>query len=280
MSAQATTVFGSHAPAYAKAGIAVLPLHWPTEAGCSCEDADCKSPAKHPLTAKGLDAATTDAAVIADWAARVPLANIGVRPVEGVVALDVDPRHGGGVALAELLAAGARQLSPTLTANTGGGGLHIWYRCPGPYRRKLCDGVDLKGHSGYLVAPPSLHSSGRRYRWANRLPIAEAPAWLAQMIQRPVVVPMTFSRMSSAVGPFAPLSRAGNAEDGLVRTVAEAPEGNRNNALHWAACCAFEKGGDEALLDRVRDAARTAGLGDREIEQTLRSARRTAGAAS
>ena len=31
---------------------------------------------------------------------------------------------------------------------------------------KLGDGLDVRGVNGYVVAPPSLHSSGNEYRWA------------------------------------------------------------------------------------------------------------------
>jgi RepB DNA-primase from phage plasmid len=63
--------------------------------------------------------------------------------------------------------------------------------------------------------------------------------------------------------------------DGLARTVAAARPGNRNNALHWAACRAREwidAGGDRATVrEALRDAALTAGLTEQEVEATLRS---------
>jgi hypothetical protein len=36
-------------------------------------------------------------------------------------------------------------------------------------RGQLADesGVDIKTNSGYLVAPPSAHPNGTRYRWVN-----------------------------------------------------------------------------------------------------------------
>lgn len=252
-----------HAAAYARAGLAVAPLHNPTGSGCSCGDRECRSVGKHPRTRNGKDDATTDIKRVGSWWVIWPDANIGLRPAEGVVVLDVDPRAGGATSLAELLDGPGRELPPTLTANTGGGGLHIWYRCPGPYRGQLAPGVDLKGHGGYLVAPPSLHASGRRYSWASALDIAPAPEWLRRLIRRPAVPSLARS-----------IATGGSADDGLVRTVAEAAEGGRNAALHWAACRAAERGAPAALLGRLRDAARSAGLEDREIERTLRSALR------
>ncbi len=251
----------AHAAAYARAGMAVLPLHNPLSGSCSCGDPGCRSIGKHPRILHGKDAATTDVRVIAAWWTCWPDANLGVRPPEGVIVLDVDLRAGGPTALVALLAKQGRHLPPTLTANTGGGGLHAWYACPPPYRGQLCAGVDIKSGSGYLVAPPSLHASGRRYRWANELPIAPAPSWLWQLVRRPATTP------SSRVLPA-----GGSAVDGLVRVVAVAVQGGRNKALHWAACRAAERGAPVDLIDQLRDAARSVGLADAEIERTIRSA--------
>ena len=47
----------------------------------------------------------------------------------------------------------------------------------------LFPGVDLRGLGGYVVVPPSVHSSGTHYRWEVALSesnIAEAPAWLVE----------------------------------------------------------------------------------------------------
>jgi hypothetical protein len=239
---------GAHALGYAQRGLEVLAV----EPG-----------GKKPLTQRGKDSATADASFVAAWWAQQPTANIGLRPGEDVVVLDVDPRAGGATALVALLADHGRELVPTLAADTGGGGLHIWYRCPGAYRGQLCRGVDIKGHSGYVVAPPSMHSSGRRYRWANETPIATAPRWLRELIRRPPAGRAS-ARLSAAAGD--------RAAAGLARVVAEAGPGNRNAALFWAACRVAEVGGPACVLEELREAARSTGLDDREITRTLRSA--------
>jgi len=173
----------SNALAYARAGLDVLPL---TPGG------------KTPLGAlvpHGKDDASSDTQQIRDWWVQCPTANIGVRPAEGVVVVDVDPRAGGATALVELTRPYGG-LSPTWTAWTGGGGLHAWYRAMGPLRARLCAGVDLKHRTGYVVAPPSVHPSGKRYVWGNTTPIAEAPPWLAAMMHR---APRPLPRVSVAV---------------------------------------------------------------------------------
>lgn len=76
--------------------------------------------------------------------------------------------------------------------------------------------------------------------------------------------------------PVIPIRRTGRANlDGLVQTVAQAPAGNRNNLLNWAA---YKAGRDVAAgrlnareLMTLADAARAAGLPDHEVTGTIRS---------
>lgn len=248
---------------YAAAGFSVLPLHSVRDGRCTCGRVDCRTPGKHPLTVNGLHDASTEPGRVAAWWRTHPWANVGVRPRAGLVVLDVDPRNGGDGGLSELLSAHG-DLPTTLTARTGSGGLHIWVRYSGPVRGRLCPGVDLKTSSGYLVAPPSLHASGERYRWLTRLPIAPAPEWLSRMIgpSRGRVVPRIGARPTSARG------------DGLVRTVANAPEGRRNAVLNWASYTAFQLGGDPGLIAEIREAALSTGLPPAEVDRTIGSAAR------
>lgn len=244
-------------PSYAAAGVAVLPLHSVQDGRCSC-GRDCPTPAKHPRTRNGKDDATTDLGTVAEWMARWPGCNWGVRPPKGVVVLDVDPRNGGDVALAELEMRHGR-LPATLTAVTGSGGLHIWLTYNGPARGKLCAGVDVKTNTGYLVAPPSRHISGGTYYWRDQRPAEYAPRWVTTILNPPV--------KRTYVSP------TGNGSiDALVRYVANSGEGDRNRHLFWAACRAFESGHEPTP---IADAAVTAGLTTAEVTATIRSAART-----
>ncbi len=236
-----------HALADARAGHAVLLLH-----------------GKRPVTDNGKDDATTDVELLRDFCVQHPGANNGWCPPEGTVVVDVDTRDGGAQALCELTRPHGG-LIPTLTAWTGGGGLHAWYRAPGPYKKKMCRGVDLKGHNGYVVVPPSMHASGRRYVWANDLPIAEAPAWLVALMRKPVLP------LRPALGVLGGVASA-RADDALVGVVARARTGGRNDALHWAACRAAERGSPPALVAKLRGAGLDVGLPADEIERTLASA--------
>lgn len=251
---------------YAAAGVGVMPLHTWRGGRCTCRRSDCAvlgdgttvgSPAKHPLTEHGKDDATTDLGVIAEWAARWPGCNWGMRPPVGVVVLDVDPRNGGDEQLAQLEEKNGA-LPDTLKARTGSGGWHIWLTYNGPTRGKLCTGVDVKTNGGYLVAPPSLHACGGRYEWIDQRPAAYAPEWVKAILNPPVV---RRPRLGDARGI-----------DPLIRFVMGGTPGtDRNKRLFWAACRAVEQGADPwGLLD----AAVQVGLAEMEASATIRSATR------
>ena len=185
----------------ATAGIYVLPV-WGISAdgSCSCGADDCKHAGKHPngqLAAQGVHSASTDADAVRDWFSSDPGANLGIatghRLQTGgyLVALDIDPARGGMESLAAL-EADRGALSRDASTITGGGGLHIFLETPSPLRQshdQLGVGLELKSGGGYVVAPPSLHCSGSRYRFAAGIvPLhcgtaPDAPAWLADVAQ-------------------------------------------------------------------------------------------------
>ena len=124
------------------------------------------------------------------WYRRWPRANVGIvtGALSGLVVLDVDPRHGGGDALFELERLHG-SLPGTVEAVTGGGGRHIYFKHPGGVVRNLvalASGLDLRGDGGLVVAPPSIHPSGRRYVWESahhpdKVALADMPGWLADL---------------------------------------------------------------------------------------------------
>ncbi len=177
---------------YARRGCPVFPCHTPTHDGCSCGEAGCHSPGKHPRIAGGFLHALTIELYVRIWWTRWPDANIGIATgqASGFFVLDVDPRHGGDDTLRELEAQHG-PLPATVESLTGGGGRHILFRYPGyPVKSAagvLGPGLDIRGDGGYIVAPPSLHASGRRYEWEaashpDDVAIAEAPEWLLTMM--------------------------------------------------------------------------------------------------
>lgn len=259
---QAAVNLAEWAAKYAVAKLPVLPLHSIRDGRCTCRT-DCgDNAAKHPLTAHGKDDATTDPAQIAAWLRRWPWANWGIRPPAGIIVLDIDPRNGGDTALLALTQR-HKPLPPTLTARTGGSGLHVWLAYDGAARGKLCQGVDVKTRAGYVVAPPSQHLSGQRYEWITQLPTAPAPGWVRQILAPPLrLVPTPFHSSAGC--------------DGLVRMIAQAKQGERNNALNWAAYRAYQRGGPLNLIEEIRAAALAVGLGADEVDRTIASASRGA----
>ncbi len=124
---------------------------------------------------------------IAAWFARWPDANVGIvtGAVSQLVVLDIDASHGGLQSLAALEAEHGA-LPPTVEAVTGGGERHLYFARQAPALRNragLRPGIDLRAEGGSVVAPPSLHPSGRRYAWApggapDQTPPAPLPRWL------------------------------------------------------------------------------------------------------
>src|SRR5262249_58182379 len=91
--------------------------------------------------------------------------------------VDIDPRNGGDLD-------DVGPVPDTWTVETGGGGWHLYFRYTGTaLLGKLGQGIDVK-HNGYVVAPPSIHPSGRCYCWQigagpDDVPLAALPPSLA-----------------------------------------------------------------------------------------------------
>lgn len=183
---------------YADHGWLVFPCAFPVQAGtglvCACrERADCSRPAKHPwgrLAPRGLrDASSHRGQVDYWWASQCPFANIGLvtGAQSGLWVLDVDAGKDGFASL-EKLAKEVGGLPDTLQADTGGGGLHLYFRHPGPGRKvvtrtsSLGPGLDVRGDGGYVLAPPSRHISGRKYVWSRSMAPAFAPVALLERV--------------------------------------------------------------------------------------------------
>lgn len=184
----------SAALAYAHRGWRVFPLHEIANGACSCGRADCSSPGKHPRVRRGLYEGTTDSQKIESWWRHWPQANIGIAtgPDSGLLVIDVDlPKGEPSLQRLEQL---GKKLPETLTARTGGGGLHLYFVHPDrtlpnttgrlPGLVETLEGVDVRAHGGYVVAPPSLHISSGKYLWidANQA-LAELPGWIEEPLR-------------------------------------------------------------------------------------------------
>jgi hypothetical protein len=78
----------------------------------------------------------------------------------------------------------------TVEQRTGGGGRQLLFRAPAGVVMPTCKtarGVDIRGHGGFAMLPPSMHESGQEYAWLpgqapGEIDIAEAPTWLLDAI--------------------------------------------------------------------------------------------------
>lgn len=134
----------------------------------------------------------------------------------GLLVVDIDPRNGGDRSFDELIEKHGHW-PETLTAYTGGGGLHFYFQKPDvpKFRKTLAHGIDIKVN-GYVVIPPSMHASGRPYEWANQAPIAELPAWALALVV-PFVPDDQYQRTGDAATCF--LARAFDAAGMLGREI-------------------------------------------------------------
>lgn len=143
---------------------------------------------KRPLLRwEGLQTRKPTEEELAKWFQQWPDANVGVvtGEISNLVVIDIDPKHGGDESL-ERLQRRYGELPPTIEATTGGGGRHLYFAHPGVLVRNragLAQGIDVRGDGGYVVAPPSVHPSGRRYAWVHgRSPADMSPAPLPRWL--------------------------------------------------------------------------------------------------
>jgi hypothetical protein len=265
---------------YAAWGIPVLPLHHPTASICSCGRDDCPSPGKHPRSTHGLTDATTDPEIIRAWWRRWPHANIGLATGTpgGIVVLDIDAIR----AYVALLNKHAEPSPLTRTIKTGRGHQQ-WYETPvGEVVRnsagQLGEGIDVRGCGGYVVAPPSMHANGQRYRVVRDVQPLPVPDWLLALIVPP-------PRSSVPAMPARPPCDGNGTPYGLTALRAEcdavraAAEGMRNHRLNAAAFASGQlaAGGElseACAVAELNAAAIACGLSMHETARTITSGMR------
>ncbi len=220
---------GEAALAYVAHGFAVVPL---------------RPRAKEPMTRHGLKDWTDDPeSVRAVWS-RWPDANIGIvcgAPSRGLVVLDLDV-HEDGPDGHDARRRWEREHGPlpeTCTAITGSGGTHMFFRASHEVRPSVNAelAVDVRGDGSYVVAPPSVHPSGRRYEW--EVPPEECG-------------PAPFAFASAFVESVRPAERGAGARFELGGTVAE---GGRNDSLFRLGASLRAKRVEPALITDTIHAA-------------------------
>jgi len=219
---------------------------------------------KRPLTPNGFKDASTDPDLVHEWWTAHPNALIGVPTGIKFVVVDLDLEHEEAQAW---LADNRDRVPLTRTHRTRSGGIH-WLFAPNDKIKcsvsRLGPHIDTRGHGGYIIWWPAC----RLEVWHGTV-FAHVPDWICNALAPP---PPPVSRCFTARGrgPSSALLRA------QLRVLADAREGQRNQALFWAACRMGEavRAGaiseDEAVV-LLTSVGRQVGLLDREIVRTARS---------
>jgi Bifunctional DNA primase/polymerase, N-terminal len=160
----------------------------------------CRERGKEPMFKRWPEYATTDPNRINNWWSSGAF-NIGIAtgPGSGVWVLDPDNEdHEGWLRKHEAIH-GA--LPPTVEAITGKG-RHLYFKWPLGKKiqnvQNRGDFPDVRGDGGYVLAPPSIHPSGRAYAWSvdSAGAFADAPDWLIELV----------TKRTSSGGPIEPIT--------------------------------------------------------------------------
>ena len=107
---------------------------------------------------------------IKKWWTKYPDANLAIvtGKISDLTVVDIEE---GGI---------TNYLPETLTVKTGGGGYHFYYRYTDKFKNavRIKELTDIRNDSGYCIAPPSLHKSGKFYEYSSRKKIAKFPEHL------------------------------------------------------------------------------------------------------
>jgi hypothetical protein len=218
--------------AYAKLGWPVFPLR-PRD--------------KVPLIPKARDGngvhdAATGQARIESWWREHPDANIGLACGAHFWVLDADyagffAEQPDGADTTTALQKRFGYLPATVKQYTGGLGWQ-WLFAPDPRVKnsvKVLPGLDTRSTGGYVVAPPSIHPSGRTYRWLTTpddTPIAAAPEWLIRLLE-PVVEPAVAAPRAIRTGDLPRYATV--ALDRTCERITGCQPGNQADTLDHAA---------------------------------------------
>jgi len=247
-----------------------------------------KAGGKTPANGHGFKDATADPSEVAALWASFPNANIGIATGtigyhRGLWVLDIDGEQ-GEASLANLVYGfgPVTDYGESVATATTGKGRHLYFSSTTEAIRSrtsktLAPGLDIRADGGYVVAPPSLHPNGTRYRWLdpdNRP--GPAAYWLTDIATGRITLgrytPEATRRPFSAPEPAPPsrlravapegwhLSppedprRAASARTALKR-MAELPEGDRNAGTFRYACLLRRIANTEAEWEELRDEA-------------------------
>jgi hypothetical protein len=188
---------------------------------------------------------------------------------------------------------------PMFAVETSRGG-HLWFFSADGEIENIEKGkmsqVEVRGSNRYVVCPPSLHPSGKEYRWLTEPELLEPPTvnlsqidWLVDNAGRPIKLKIVrLSRTSTKSERIQQAERLASKlkpdHDPRIFQLSKQTldylecgssltPGTRNNRLFRAACdmlgCEFPAAAVSTLLGPI---ARASGLTPKEVEATLHSA--------
>lgn len=175
---------------------------------------------------------------------------------------------------------------PIWAAKTARGG-HIYLQAKDGEVQNIPSGTlheaEIRGCNGYVLAPPSIHPSGKSYEWI--IQEGKKPAqvnskeinWLqdksGKYIKLEVQENPKTERGSWSMSLFSPASNLSSKTRDYIKNGHRIPEGTRNNRLFSAACdlngCGYSEAEAEHILSPQ---AAMSGLHMSEIKATIRSA--------
>ena len=187
---------------------------------------------KRPYMANWLQYTRTRATkgMVDSWFTSLTGAGIGVVTgrISNMVVLDVESWC--PVPIDELL----KKYPTQMIARSGGGGYHLFYSYPQNVskvsnRVGVFEGADLRADGGFLVLPPTMHQSGRRYEWVKRGPLGAFPMGLLDLQARPT----------------------GQGEGWITEALRGVSEGGRNDTCARLAGYFFKKGLNSDIVEAL-----------------------------
>ena len=126
---------------------------------------------KTPLIRGGYKAATVAPSAIERWWGKWPMANVGIATgaPSGLVVIDVDGEEGVAT-LQRLIAQAGEGIGKPIGAVFTARGFHLYYDLAHHDYDLKCSsggGLDVRANGGFVLAPPSVHPSGKVYTWVK-----------------------------------------------------------------------------------------------------------------
>jgi hypothetical protein len=167
------TPLGRHALRLAERGLRVFPIYART---------------KNPAIKDNLKLATTIPEIIEKWWSTLDY-NIGIAcgAGSGIWVLDLD-----GAEHEQWLREREAEHGPLIgtVESITGKGRHLYFKWPASAIIRNIQAVegfpDVRADGGYVLAPPSIHPSGRAYAWSvdSASAFADAPPWLVEAVAK------------------------------------------------------------------------------------------------